>query len=108
MLFHVLGANTIYQWIAMFGVLLGLILLNEFSRRTKMGGMIMFFIVPTLLTFYCHRCLRSYGNGLGIEESNLCLYEWLVPLCEIICCFGGMYWFHDDQISVGNWTRPLI
>ena len=42
MLFHVLGANAIYQWIAMFGVLLGLILLNEFSRRTKMGGMIMF------------------------------------------------------------------
>lgn len=52
MLFHVLGADAIYQWIAMFGVLLGLILLNEFSRRTKMGGMIMFFIVPTLLTLY--------------------------------------------------------
>ena len=38
MLFHVYGGNGIYQWIAMLAVLAGLILLNEFARRTKFGG----------------------------------------------------------------------
>ncbi len=33
-------------------VLLGLILLNEFARRTKAGGAIMFFVIPALLTVY--------------------------------------------------------
>ena len=39
MLFHVYGSNAVYQWIAMLAVLAGLILLNEFSRRTKLGGL---------------------------------------------------------------------
>lgn len=34
MLFHVYGDMAVYQWIAMIAVLLGLILLNEFARRT--------------------------------------------------------------------------
>ena len=42
MLFHVYGGNGIYQWIAMLAVLAGLILLNEFARRTKFGGLMMF------------------------------------------------------------------
>lgn len=42
MLFHVYGADAISQWIAMILVLVGLIGLNEFARRTKAGGLIMF------------------------------------------------------------------
>ena len=45
MLFHVYGGNGIYQWIAMLAVLAGLILLNEFARRTKFGGLMMFGII---------------------------------------------------------------
>ena len=47
MLFHVYGGNGIYQWIAMLAVLAGLILLNEFARRTKFGGLMMFGIIPS-------------------------------------------------------------
>ncbi|MDE6439466.1 MAG: hypothetical protein K2K51_00365, partial [Bacteroidales bacterium] len=52
MLFHVYGSMAVYQWIAMFAVLAGLILINEFARKTKFGGMVTFFAVPLLLTAY--------------------------------------------------------
>ena len=52
MLFHVYGDMAVYQWIAMAGVLLGLILLNEFARKTKFGGAVMFFVLPAILTVY--------------------------------------------------------
>ena len=44
MLFHVYGENALPQWIAMLGVLAALILLNEVARRTKAGGILMFFV----------------------------------------------------------------
>ena len=52
MFFHVYGANALAQWGMLIVVLLGLILLNEFARRTKTGGAIMFFAVPAILTAY--------------------------------------------------------
>lgn len=52
MLFHVYGENALPQWIAMLGVLAALILLNEVARRTKAGGILMFFVIPAILTVY--------------------------------------------------------
>ena len=52
MLFHVYGSNAVYQWIAMLAVLAALILLNEFSRRSKFGGLFMFGVLPAALTVY--------------------------------------------------------
>lgn len=52
MLFHVYGENALPQWIAMLGVLAALILLNEVARRTKAGGIFMFFVIPAILTVY--------------------------------------------------------
>ena len=52
MLFHVYGEQAVSQWLAMILVLTALILLNEFSRRTKMGGLFMFGVVPAVLTIY--------------------------------------------------------
>ena len=52
MLFHVYGDNAIYQWLVMLAVLAGLILLNEFARRTKAGGLVMFGVIPAVLTVY--------------------------------------------------------
>ena len=52
MLFHVYGEHALSQWAMMLLVLAALILLNEFSRRTKTGGLIMFGVVPAVLTIY--------------------------------------------------------
>ena len=52
MFFQVYGANALPQWLMLIVVLLGLILLNEFARRTKAGGIISFLVVPLALTVY--------------------------------------------------------
>ena len=51
-MFHVFGEDAIAQWIALCGVLAALIVLNEVSRRTNLGGIFMFFILPSVLTIY--------------------------------------------------------
>ena len=45
MFFHVYGEHAFAQWGMLLVVLIGLILLNEFARRTKLGGIITFFAV---------------------------------------------------------------
>ena len=65
MLFHVYGEMAVYQWVAMIGVLVGLILLNEFARKTKFGGAVMFFVLPALLTVYF--IAIQIGAALGSE-----------------------------------------
>ena len=50
MLFHVYGEHALAQWGMLLVVLVGLILLNEFARRTKTEGAIMFFAIPLALT----------------------------------------------------------
>ena len=52
MFFHVYGEHAFAQWGMLLVVLIGLILLNEFARRTKLGGIITFFAVPVALTAY--------------------------------------------------------
>ena len=62
MFFQVYGANALSQWGMMIVVLLGLILLNEFARRTKLGGSIMFFVLtvqacmPSIQLKSCIEC----------------------------------------------------
>ena len=70
MLFHVYGSNAAAQWIAMLAVLAGLILLNEFSRRTKTGGLIMFGVVPAVLTIYFIILAVSAASGASWALSN--------------------------------------
>ena len=70
MLFHVYGGNGIYQWIAMLAVLAGLILLNEFARRTKFGGLMMFGIIPLALTVYFVVIAVCAGQGVEWAVNN--------------------------------------
>ena len=53
MLFDVYGPNAGFQWLGLAMVLIALILLNEFARRTKAGGIFMFFGVCGAMTVYC-------------------------------------------------------
>ena len=57
MFFQVYGEHALAQWGMLIVVLVGLILFNEFARRTKTGGIITFFIIPVALTIYFCQCL---------------------------------------------------
>ena len=112
MLFHVYGSEAIPQWIAMLGVLAALILLNEFARRTKAGGIIMFFVIPAVLTVYF--IAIAVGAGMGAQwalenQTHVYMNGWFqVPLREVVCITGRLYRIHDDQIRVGNREDALV
>ncbi len=63
MFFQVYGANALPQWGMMLVVLAGLILLNEFARRTKFGGIFTFLVVPVALTAYFLAIWLGVGSG---------------------------------------------
>ena len=71
MFFQVYGANALSQWGMLIVVLLGLILLllNEFARRTKLGGIITFLASPLALTVYFVAIWLGVRNGA----------QWLKP-----------------------------
>jgi len=52
MLFQIYGENAGYQLLGWLMVFVGLILVNEFARRTKMGGVVCFLAIPAVLTVY--------------------------------------------------------
>ena len=102
MLFHVYGSNAASQWIAMIAVLVALILLNEFSRRSKFGGLFMFGVLPAALTVYFVVIAVSAGRGgVGASEPDLPVYERVVPLCEALCFPGRLYRFYADKVWMG-------
>ena len=65
MLFDVYGPNAAFQWGGLIMVLVSLILLNEFARRTKAGGMILFFGVAGGMTIYC--LAVEIGAAMGAD-----------------------------------------
>ncbi|WP_026509292.1 DUF5692 family protein [Butyrivibrio sp. LC3010] len=52
MLFQLYGTTASSQLLGWVLVFAGLILMNEIGRRTKAGGMVVFVIIPTILTVY--------------------------------------------------------
>ena len=52
MLFQIYGERAGYQLLGWLLVFVGLILINEFARRSKAGGVICFLALPTALTVY--------------------------------------------------------
>ena len=65
MLFQIYGETAIFQLLGWLMVFVGLILANEFARRTKWGGIACFLILPAGLTVYF---ISIYvGAAMGAE-----------------------------------------
>ena len=52
MLFQIYGSTSATQLVGWLLVFAGLIITNEIARRTKAGGMVIFVIIPLILTVY--------------------------------------------------------
>ena len=88
MFFQVYGANALSQWGMLLVVLIGLILFNEFARRTKIGGCITFFAIPLALTIY------FVAIAIGVRTGA----EWALNNQTHVFMNG---WFH-----YASWTPP--
>ena len=80
MFFQVYGEHALIQWVMLFAVLAGLILWNEFARRTKLGGAITFFAIPLALTVYF--VAIAIGARMGADwavnnQTHVYLNGWL-------------------------------
>ena len=65
MLFQIYGETALFQLLGWLLVFAGLILANEFARRTKFGGIACFLILPAVLTVYF---ISIYvGAAMGAE-----------------------------------------
>ena len=65
MLFQIYGETAIFQLLGWLMVFVGLILANEFARRTKWGGIACFLVLPAGLTIYF---ISIYvGAAMGAE-----------------------------------------
>ena len=113
MLFHVYGEMAVYQWVAMIGVLVGLILLNEFARKTKFGGAVMFFVLPALLTVYF--IAIQIGAALGSEwaltnQTYLYMNGWFhyaKIYAALAGCIGFMMIKYGWGIGKQHWFKPF-
>ena len=59
MLFQLYGSTAMTQLLGWVLVFAGLVILNEIGRRTKIGGIVIFVIIPAILTiFLLYQILR--------------------------------------------------
>ena len=70
MFFQVYGAHALSQWLMLIVVLVGLILFNEFARRTKFGGIFTFLVIPLALTVYFLAILFGVKSGARRALEN--------------------------------------
>ena len=113
MFFHVYGANALSQWGMLIVVLLGLILLNEFARRTKLGGCIMFFAIPLALTAYF--VALAIGAHAGAEwavknQTTMYMNGWFhyaKLYAALTGCIGFMMIKYKWGIGAKHWFRPF-
>ena len=70
MLFQVYGDTAFYQWIGWAIVFLALIGLNEVARRSKIGGITCFFVIPGILTVYFIAIAIGAASGAEWALNN--------------------------------------
>lgn len=113
MLFHVYGANALAQWGMLLVVLIALILLNEFARRTKFGGCFMFFGVPAALTIYfvVLKIAALCGADWALQnQTTVYMNGWFhyAKLYASLCgCIGFMMIKYKWGIGARDWFKPF-
>lgn len=70
MLFDVWGSNTLIHWVGWAMVFIGLIMLNEVGRRTKLGAAIIFGVAPLAMTIYCVAIAIGVSQGAEWALTN--------------------------------------
>lgn len=70
MLFQVYGSTAPFQWAGWIMVFVGLIVANEFARRSKVGGIICFIGLPAVLTAYFVAIYAGAAMGADWALNN--------------------------------------
>ena len=101
------------QWVMLFAVLAGLILWNEFARRTKLGGAITFFAIPLALTVYF--VAIAIGARMGADwavnnQTHVYMNGWFhyaKLYAALTGCIGFMMIKYEWGIGAKHWFKPF-
>ena len=113
MFFHVYGEHALAQWGMLLVVLIGLILLNEFARRTKTGGRIMFFVIPAILTVYflAIAIVAASGAGWALKNQTYMYMNGWIHYAKIYAALTGCIGFimikYKWGIGAKHWFKPF-
>ncbi|MBQ4168440.1 MAG: hypothetical protein II599_01225 [Bacteroidales bacterium] len=94
-------------------VLIGLILLNEFARRTKAGGRIMFFVIPAILTVYFLAIAIGAASGAEWALKNQTYmymngwFHYAKLYAALTGCIGFMMIKYKWGIGAKHWFKPF-
>jgi len=95
----------------MLAVLAGLILLNEFARRTKAGGLIMFGVIPAALTVYFIVVAVAAGAGAEWALKNQTYvymngwFHYAKLYASLAGCIGFMMIKYEWGIGKKHWFK---
>lgn len=113
MLFQVYGALSGMQLLGWLMAFLGLILLNEFARRTKFGGITMFVVIPIILTVYFIVIYAAAHSGAQWAMNNPTVvhmtswFHYAKLYAATAGCIGFMMLKYKWGIGKANWFKPF-
>ncbi len=87
-------------WIVLFLVVLGLIAFNEFGRTTKWGGLLLFLVIPIILTFLVWPQTASSGNEFGTGTW----FNWVKTYSALIGVLGFMAIRYVPALARKRWV----
>lgn len=94
-------------WAIMAFVLLALMAFNEFGRSTKWGGILLFLIVPIILTIFVWPTTAAPGNEYGTGTW----FNWVKTYSALAGCLGFMAIRYIPGAAKKKWVLyfpPLI
>ncbi|MCQ2471241.1 MAG: DUF5692 family protein [Clostridia bacterium] len=113
MLFHIYGENSGWQLLGWLLVFVGLVLINEFSRRTKLGGLFCFCILPAALTAYFVAVYIAAGTGAEWALNNPTYvhmnswFHYAKLYASTAGCIGFMMLKYKWGIGKKEWFKPF-
>ena len=112
MLFQLYGDKAMMQLLGFCLVFCGLILMNEIGRRTKVGGVAVFIVIPIILTVYFIAATIGAKNGAAWAQSNQTVlymngwFHYAKLYAADIGCVGFMMIKYGWGIGKKDWFKP--
>lgn len=112
MLFQLYGDKALMQLLGWVLVFAGLIIMNEIGRRTKLGGIAVFIILPLALTVYFIVIAVAAGAGVDWAVNNhthIYMNSWFhyaKLYAADIGCVGFIMLKYKWGIGAKEWFKP--
>lgn len=100
-------ATSVTGWAIWAFVLLALMAFNELGRSTKIGGILLFLVIPVALTIFVWPTTAAPGNEYGTGTW----FNWVKTYSALAGCLGFMAIRYIPKLRAKKWVMlfpPLI